>query len=128
MNAEFVAARDQVLRRVEEHPADAKLLSTLGAIDAYLGRKQDAIQETKRAVEILPVSKDAVDGPLLVVNLEAVYALTNEPDLAFPALDVSIRTPASGISYGELKLDPGWDPLRSDPRFDKLVAQLAPKE
>jgi tetratricopeptide (TPR) repeat protein len=128
LNAEFLAARNQVLRKVEAHPADATLLSALGLIDAYLGRKQDALQETKRAVEMLPVSKDAFHGPPLVVNLEIAYALTNEPDLAFQALDVSIKTPASGITYGQLKLDPRWDPLRTDPRFEKLLAQLAPKE
>jgi len=128
MNAEFLAARNQVLRKVEGHPADATLPSALGLIDAYLGRKQDALQETKHAVEMLPVSKDAFHGPPLVVNLEIVYALTNEPDLAFQALYVSIRTPASGITYGQLKLDPRWDPLRTDPRFEKLLVQLAPKE
>ncbi len=128
MNAEFLAARNQVLRKVEGHPGDATLLSALGLIDAYLGRKQDALQETKRAVEMLPVSKDAFHGPPLVVNLEIAYALTNEPELAFQALDVSIKTPASGITYGQLKLDPRWDPLRTDPRFEKLLAQLAPKE
>jgi hypothetical protein len=69
--------------------------------------------------------KDALAGTALVDNLAAVYAWTNEPDLAFQALDVSIKT-TGGISYGELKLDPDWDPLRTDPRFDKLLAQLAP--
>ena len=94
MNAEFLAARNQVLRKVEEHPEDPTLLSALGKIDAYLGRKQEALQEAKRAVEMLPVSKDALDGPALVDNLATVYAWTNEPDLAFQALDVSIKTPA----------------------------------
>jgi TolB-like protein/Flp pilus assembly protein TadD len=126
MNAEFVAARNQLLRKVEEHPADAKLLSALGLIDAHMGRKQEALQEAKRAVEMLPVSKDGLDGPPLMVNLEIVCALTKEPDLALPALAVSIRTPASSITYGTLKLDPAWDLLRTDPRFDMLLAQLAP--
>jgi serine/threonine protein kinase/Flp pilus assembly protein TadD len=128
MNAEFAAARNQLLRKVEGHPADPKLLSALSLIDAHMGRKQDALQEAKRAVEMLPVSKDALDGPPLVVNLEIVYALTKQPDLAFPALDVSIRTPASSITYGALKLDPAWDLLRADPRFEKVLAQLAPTE
>jgi TolB-like protein len=128
INAEFATARNQLLRKVEEHPADAKLLSALGLIDAHMGRKQDAVQEAKRAVGMLPVSKDGLDGPPLAVNLEIVYALTKEPDLAFPALDVSIRTPASSITYGALKLDPAWDLLRTDPRFGKLLAQLAPTE
>ena len=59
-------------------------------------------------------------------TLAQVYALTSEPDLAFRTLDVAIKLPASEISYGELKLDPNWDSIRMDPRFDKLLAQLAP--
>jgi hypothetical protein len=93
-----------------------------------LGRKLEALQEAKRAMEMLPVSKDAFDGPALVDNLAIVCALTNEPDLAFQMLKVSIKTPASSITYGELKLDPDWDPIRADSRFDKLLAQLAPKK
>ena len=104
------------------------MYSALGQIDAYLGRKQEALQEARRAVEILPISADAVKGPVLMVFLATVYALTDEPNLAFQVLDVSVRTPASGISYGKLKLGPEWDLLRSDPRFDKLLAQLAPRE
>jgi hypothetical protein len=89
-----------------------------------LDRKQEAIQEAKRAVEMLP---DAIDGPRLKYILATVYAWTNEPDLAFQELDVSAKTPM-GVTYGGLKLDPDWDPLRTDPRFNKLLAQLAPKE
>jgi tetratricopeptide (TPR) repeat protein len=124
MDAEFGVARNQLLQKVEEHPEDPYLLIYLGQIDAYLGRKQEAIQEAKRAAEMLP---DAIDGPILKSILAIVYAWTNEPDLAFQALDVLIRTPR-GVSYGDLMLDPDWDPLRKDPRFDKLLAQLAPKD
>lgn len=123
----FLAARDQLLQKVEQDPENAELLSDLGLIDAYLGRKEEAIQEAKRSVEILPVSKDALNGPQLVVNLAIVYAWTNERDLAFQTLDFSTRAPG-GPSYGNLKLDPDWDPLRTDPRFDKLLAQLAPHD
>jgi TolB-like protein/Flp pilus assembly protein TadD len=126
MNAELGAARNRLLEKVAGHPKDPKLLSAIGLVDAYLGRKEEAMQEAKRAVDILPVSEDAVDAPGLVDNLAAVYALTNEPDLALRALDVSIETPG-GMTYGSLKLDPAWDSLRSDPRFDKLLAQLAPR-
>ena len=89
-----------------------------------MGRKHEAIEEAKRAVGMWP---DAVDGPVLMANLAVVYALTNEQDLAFQILDVSIKTPR-GVSYGELKLNPDFDPLRADPRFDKLLAELAPKD
>src|SRR5260370_3962307 len=73
------------------------------------------------------MQKPPLDGPDLVHNLAMVYAWTNEPDLAFQTLNVSIKAPV-GVSYGELKLDPDWDPLRSAPRFAKLLAQLAPHE
>jgi serine/threonine protein kinase len=127
-DTEFVAARNQLLQKVEAHPESPYFLSVLAQIDAYLGRKQEAIQEAKRTTEMLPVSKDAWNGPQLVNALAQVYALTNEPDLAFRTLEVAIKMPASEISYGELKLDPNWDSIRLDPRFDKLLAQLAPNE
>jgi len=127
MEGDFAVARDQLNRKVEENPEDAILLSALGMIDAALGQEQAAIAEGKRAVEMLPISKDALNGPFLVANLAAIYAQTSEPDLAFQQLGNSINTPA-GVTYGDLKLNPQWDPLRKDPRFDKLVAQLAPRD
>jgi tetratricopeptide (TPR) repeat protein len=127
MEAKFGAARDQLAQKVEAHPEDTDLLSVLGLIDAALGRKQEAIEEANRAVEIMPISRDAVDGPFLVANLAIVYAWTNESDLAFEALSTSVRAPA-GVAYGDLKLDPVFDPLRKDPRFEKLLAELAPRD
>jgi tetratricopeptide (TPR) repeat protein len=124
LNAESGVARNLLFKKVEEHPEDPYLLSYLGQIDAYLDRKQEAIQEAKRAVEMLP---DAIDGPRLKYILATVYAWTNERDLAFQELDVSAKTPI-GVTYGDLKLDPDLDPLRTDPRFNRLLAQLAPKE
>lgn len=121
-----MAARDQLNRKVGKNPEDPILLSTLGTIDAALGRKQEAIQEAKRAIETVPISKDGEIGPGLVTNLAIVYELTNELELAFQGLSVSVKTP-NGLLYGELKLDPAWDPLRKDPRFDKLLAELAPR-
>jgi hypothetical protein len=70
---------------------------------------------------------DATDGPVLMATLAAVYAIRNEAELAFQILDVSIKTP-KGVSYGDLKLNPDWDPLRADPRFDKLLTELAPND
>ena len=106
---------------------NAKLLSQLAVLDALLNNKEAAISEAKRALEMFPVSKDAVDGPGIVVNLALVYAWSNELDLAFETLIPLTKTPC-GIYYGDLKLDPLWDPLRKDPRFDKLLAELAPKD
>jgi hypothetical protein len=76
---------------------------------------------------MLPTSKDAVEGPRIAMNLAVVYAWSNEPDLAFETMGSLTKTP-NGIYYGELKRDPYWDPLRKDPRFEKLLAELAPKD
>ena len=98
----------------------------LGVADAALGNKDDAIREGRRAVELLPVTKDSIVGALLVQNLALIYAWTGEKDLALQQLSVAARIPGH-LSYGELRLHPYWDPLRGDPRFDKIVASLAPK-
>jgi serine/threonine protein kinase/Tfp pilus assembly protein PilF len=118
------AAREQLKQKVTTHPEEPALLSTLGMIDAFLGRKEEAIQEARRAVEMLPISRDALDGPPLVEDLAVVYASTNEVGLALQALATLVKIP-NGISYGDLKLNPNWDPLRKDPRFDRLMATLS---
>ncbi len=127
MEGDFAAAHDQLTRKVDSRPENGALLSALGLIDAALGRKQEAISESKRAAEMLPISADALNGPSFVYNLAAVYALTKEANLAFDQLAILVKTPG-GVGYGQLKLDPAWDPLRKDPRFDKLLAELAPGE
>ena len=93
-------------------------------MDALLGNKEVAVAEAQRAVEMMPTSKDAVEGPFIAANLAMVYAWTDEPDLAFKTLVPVAKT----VCYGLLKLDPYWDPLRKDPRFDKLLAELAPRD
>jgi hypothetical protein len=95
-------------------------------IDAGLGHKAEAIAEGKRACELLPLSRDSWEGPDYVINLARIYDWLDEKDLALEQLSIAANNPA-GISYGELKLDPTWDSLRRDPRFEKLVASLAPK-
>jgi hypothetical protein len=94
--------------------------------DAVLGYKEDAIREGRRAVELLPVTKDSIGGSLLVEYLALIYAWTGEKDLAFEQLRIAAKLPGS-LSYGELRLHPYWDPLRGDPRFEKIVASFAPK-
>jgi len=126
-NPNFTATRDQLNERVQKEPANVKLLSQLAVIDALLGKKELAIAEGKRAVELLPISKDAVDGPYPELNLAAVYAWTNELDLAFETLTSLSKVP-NGLYYGPLKREPYWEPLRKDPRYEKLLAELAPKE
>jgi hypothetical protein len=126
-NPSFFETRDKLSQRVQMSSEKAKLLSNLAVVGALLGRKQDAVGEAKLAIELLPTSKDALRAPGLRANLAFVYAWTNELDLAFETLG-PLTTVAYGIYYGELKLDPRWDPLRKDPRFDKLLAELAPKD
>jgi TolB-like protein/class 3 adenylate cyclase/Tfp pilus assembly protein PilF len=123
----FAAARLIEEKTVSEQPDYAPAWSRLGLIDAGLGRKEDAIREGRRACELLPITKDSVDGPNYVTNLAMIYAWTGEKDLAFEQLSIAAQIPA-GVTYGELKLYPQWDSLRGDPRFDKIVASLAPKE
>jgi TolB-like protein/class 3 adenylate cyclase/Flp pilus assembly protein TadD len=124
--AAFNSARSLEEKIVHDQPDYAPAWSRLGLIDAGLGRKEDAIREGRRACELLPASKDAVDGPSYITNLAMIYAWTGEKDLAFEQLAISAKIPA-GVTYGELKLYPQWDSLRGDPRFEKLVAALAPK-
>ena len=125
---EFGVTREQLYQKVEADPTDPALLSALGCVDVALGRKELAISEAKRAVEMLPISKDAVEGPNRVRDLALVYAWANEPDLALETLGSLIKIPRGYVHYDTLKLDPAWDPLRKDPRFDKLLAELAPKD
>jgi serine/threonine-protein kinase len=125
-HAAFTAARAIEAKIVRDQPDYAPAWSRLGLIDAGLGRKEDAIREGRRACELLPVTKDAMDGPSYIINLATIYAWTGEKDLALEQLAISAKIPA-GVTYGELKLYPQWDSLRGDPRFEKLVATLAPK-
>jgi hypothetical protein len=124
---EFGPARDQLYRKVEADPTNADLLSALGCVDIALGRKQLAISEARRAVEMLPISQDALHGPNLVEYLARVYTWANEPDLALETLGPLTKIPC-GISYAQLKLYPDWDPIRKDRRFDQLLAELAPRD
>jgi TolB-like protein/class 3 adenylate cyclase/Flp pilus assembly protein TadD len=124
--AAFTAARREVEKTVERQPDFAAALSLLGMIDAGLERKEQAIQEGRRACELLPVSKDAIDGAALAINLAQIYAWTGEKDRAIEQIATVERAPST-LSYGLLKLHPYWDPLRGDPRFEKIVASLAPK-
>ena len=122
----FAVARSEVEKILEKQPNFPAALSLLGMIDAGLGRKEDAIREGRRACELLPMSKDAVDGVAFAVNLAQVYAWTGEKDLAIEQLAAPLKVP-NDLHYGELRLHPLWDVLRGDPRFEKIVASQAPK-
>jgi TolB-like protein/class 3 adenylate cyclase/Tfp pilus assembly protein PilF len=124
--AAFTNARTEAAKLVADQPAYAEAHCVLGMADAALGNKEDAIREGRRAVELLPVTKDAIIGPKLVQYLSLIYAWTGEKDRALEQLAVATRIPGY-LSYGQLRLHPDWDPLRGDPRFDKIVASLGPK-
>jgi tetratricopeptide (TPR) repeat protein len=126
-HAAFMAARAETEKLVRVQPKNVKPLSALAFVDAELGDKEKAIQEGRTACDMLPVAKDALDGVLLITNLARIYALTGEKDLALKQLDVVSKLPY-GPSYGQLRLDPEWDSLRGDPRFEKIVASLAPQK
>jgi serine/threonine-protein kinase len=124
--AAFTAARADQEKLVRGHPDDAGAVSVLGLIDAALGRKEEALREGWRAVELLPVEKDAVSGARMILSLATIAGWVGDKDLACQQLARASRLP-TGFSYGELKLLPFWDPLRGDPCFEKIVASLAPK-
>jgi TolB-like protein/Tfp pilus assembly protein PilF len=121
----FLATREQLGKSVQSS-SSAYLLSVLAVVDALLDRKDDANAEIDHAVSMLPIEKDPLDGPCVLTNSAVVHAWTGATDKAFTELDVLAKIPR-GVYYGQLKKDPLWDPLRKDPRFDKLLAELAPK-
>ncbi|HET6888911.1 MAG TPA: protein kinase, partial [Candidatus Udaeobacter sp.] len=125
--AAFTAARAEQEKIVLAQPNFAPLWCVLGLIDAALGRKEEALREGRRAVELLPVEKDAVRGPAMIKYLAMIAAWVGDKDLACQQL-AKIIHPPSPLSYGQLKLLPFWDPLRGDPRFEKIVASLAPEK
>jgi serine/threonine-protein kinase len=122
----FAAARAAQEKVVQAQPNYGPPLCVLGLIDAALGRKEDALREGRRAVELLPVEKDAINGARMISYLAMIAAWVGDKDLACEQLAIAIHPPST-VTYGQLKLLSFWDPLRGDPRFEKIVASLAPK-
>jgi eukaryotic-like serine/threonine-protein kinase len=120
--AAFTAARAEQEKVLRAEPNYAGAMCVLGLIDAALGRKEEALREGRRAVELLPVEKDALAGNWMVKYLAMIAAWVGDKDLACEQLASVIRRP-SDLSYGQLKLLPYWDPLRGDPRFEKIVEE-----
>jgi serine/threonine-protein kinase len=125
-HAAFTAARAEVEKIVRAQSGNVDPLNPLALIDAQLGDKEKAIQEIRTNCDMLPPTKDAVTGVVLVTSLATIYALTGEKDLALQQLEIVSKLPC-GPSYGEIRLNPEWDSLRGDPRFEKIVTSLAPK-
>jgi TolB-like protein/class 3 adenylate cyclase len=124
--AALLVARQRAAAAVRDQPEDGKALMALAQIDAALGRKDEALQEGEHAVELVPVEQDALIHDALLARLAGVYARAGEANRAFELLDKVTKIPF-GVTYGSLKLDEVWDPLRTDPRFEKIVASVAPK-
>jgi serine/threonine-protein kinase len=107
---------------VRDHPDDPIFHAALGKHNALLGYKEDAIREARRAVELCPESKDAASGPIYATNLAFVYAQTGETEEAVTLLAHLLTTPAAErITLAHLRLSWEWDPLRKDPRFQKIL-------
>jgi serine/threonine protein kinase/tetratricopeptide (TPR) repeat protein len=129
--AAFLAAHERAAAIVAERPDDGKALIILAEIDARLGRKAEAIRAGEEAIKLLPVNKDAFDGPDILARLAGVLAQVGETSRALDLLERVLKTPSAPSltrpCYGRLKMDDVWDPLRGDPRFEQIVASLAPK-
>jgi serine/threonine-protein kinase len=118
----FTAARAEQEKIVQAQPNYGPALYALGLTDAALGRKEEALREGRRAVELLPLEKDAMTGVAMVKGLAMIAAWVGDKDLACEQLAYVVRRPST-LSYGQLKLMPSWDPLRADPRFEKILEE-----
>jgi serine/threonine protein kinase/Tfp pilus assembly protein PilF len=126
VRAAFTAALAEQEKTLQLQPNYGPALCVLGLIDAALGRKEKALSEGRHAVELVPIEKDALNGPIMIKYLAMTAAWVGDKDLACEQLATAARLPG-GVSYGQLRLLPYWDPLRGDPRFEKIVTSLAPK-
>ena len=108
---------------MRESPEDGPRHALLGLIFAGLGRCDEAKAEAKRAVDLLPESKDAFDGPILVMSRARIHMMCGDLDTTFALFEHSLQSPA-GITANELRFDPIWDPLRADPRFEQMLAKF----
>lgn len=124
-HAAFSRARVEQEKLAHEQPDYGPAVCALGLIDAGLGRKEDALREGRRAVELLPVAKDAPGGAQMIQYFAIICGWIGEKDLAFEQLAIAAKLPGP-VHYGGLRLHPFWDPFRSDPRFDKLLATIGP--
>jgi TolB-like protein/class 3 adenylate cyclase len=126
MRTAFAACRKVLEERPETQSEDPRTLAVLAQVDAALGDKERALREGLRAVELMPISRDAYDGPLVLQGLAQVYVWNGDKKRAIDVVETLIGVPGY-LTYGYLLKDPSWSPLRGDPRFDALVASLAPK-
>src|SRR5436190_814173 len=120
--AAFTTARAEQQKIMQAQPNYGPAVCVLGLIDAALGRREEALREGRRAVELCPIEKDALRAIAMVKYLAMIAAWAGDKDLACEQLAIAIRN-SGDLSYGQLKLMPFWDPLRGDPRFEKLLEE-----
>ncbi|MFH1374138.1 MAG: protein kinase [bacterium] len=123
----YDSARVVAEQRSKVQPHSAFNTMTLGSAYAGLGRVSDAIREGRKAVDLLPVSQDALYGPGLIEELASIYVLAGEHDLAIDQLEVLMSIP-SGIAIYDLRHHPEYDPLRDHPRFQALLEKYENSE
>jgi TolB-like protein len=128
----FEEARVRFETEVRNHPEEPMRRAQLGLINAYMGRKEDALREAHRAVDLEPETKNAFHGAMITNDLALVYARTGEVDRAITLIERLLSTPGAGtgltsITLADLRLRWCWDPLRNDPRFQKLLEGPEPK-
>jgi hypothetical protein len=126
----FETARAQQEKIVQTQSDYGPRLCVLAMIDAAVGRKELALEEGRHAIALTPLEKDINNGSRVLQYFAITAAWAGEKELALQQLEAGLRAPDASLmlSYGALKLFPVWDPLRGDPRFEKIVASLAPKD
>ena len=125
----FEAARAEQEKIVQAQPDYGPALCVLGMIDGALGHEELALEEGRRAIALTPPEKDVSNGSLVLQYFAITAAWAGDKELALQQLETGLRAPVASqmLNYGSLKLLPFWDPLRGDPRFEKIVNSLAPK-
>ncbi|MBV9009596.1 MAG: hypothetical protein JO354_10605 [Verrucomicrobia bacterium] len=124
--AALSAARAEITNNLREDPENALLCAVLSVVEAGLGRRDESLAHSQQAALLRPISKDAVDGPVVLTRSAMAFAWLGDNDVAMERL-TSVATIPGGPDYGQLRFDPAWDPLRGDAQFEKIVASLAPK-
>jgi TolB-like protein/Tfp pilus assembly protein PilF len=122
----FTRARADIEAQLAKQPDDPILLAMLGLVDAGLGRKEEALREGRRAVELRPLAEDAVDGATVLGFLAMIHAWLGDANKALDELEILARIP-NGVHFGQLKYDPAWDAVRGDPRFTAMLNKLQPR-
>jgi TolB-like protein/Tfp pilus assembly protein PilF len=125
MATAFAAAR-KVFESLPDYETNPRIMAVVAQVDAGLGNNQQALEEARQAVEQMPISRDAYDGPIVLQGLAQVYVMSGDREKAEEALETLVKVPGY-LSYGYLLKDPMWAPLRNDARFQKIVDSLAPK-